>query len=155
MTKRTALDWFFRQIISKPSWQKCSYVWPLGGDTPSLFNKVWYLNLLSLHRQLYKGRLNIPIKAMLGYQSHDDTSSKSGSTTKNMYSIWTPSLPTRCRFKQLPNCISTGTWLSTTVVSFPFIKRFVHVYRRAPPNWSTQGGDWKIWLKMMFMSKRT
>ncbi|TNM99974.1 hypothetical protein fugu_013007 [Takifugu bimaculatus] len=37
--------------------------------------------------QLYKERLNIPIKAMLGYQSHDDTSSKSGSTTKNMYSI--------------------------------------------------------------------
>ncbi|TKS85643.1 Methylcytosine dioxygenase TET1 [Collichthys lucidus] len=37
--------------------------------------------------QLYKERLNIPIKAMIGYQSHDDTSSKSGSTTKNMYSV--------------------------------------------------------------------
>uniref|UniRef100_A0A8C6UUJ3 Eukaryotic translation initiation factor 4E family member 1c n=1 Tax=Neogobius melanostomus TaxID=47308 RepID=A0A8C6UUJ3_9GOBI len=37
--------------------------------------------------QLYKERLNIPIKALIGYQSHDDTSSKSGSTTKNMYSV--------------------------------------------------------------------
>uniref|UniRef100_A0A3P8T4K2 Eukaryotic translation initiation factor 4E family member 1c n=1 Tax=Amphiprion percula TaxID=161767 RepID=A0A3P8T4K2_AMPPE len=37
--------------------------------------------------QLYKERLNLPIKAMIGYQSHDDTSSKSGSTTKNMYSV--------------------------------------------------------------------
>uniref|UniRef100_A0A3Q0T5J3 Eukaryotic translation initiation factor 4E family member 1c n=1 Tax=Amphilophus citrinellus TaxID=61819 RepID=A0A3Q0T5J3_AMPCI len=37
--------------------------------------------------QLYKERLNLPMKAMIGYQSHDDTSSKSGSTTKNMYSV--------------------------------------------------------------------
>nr|XP_057910295.1 eukaryotic translation initiation factor 4E family member 1c isoform X2 [Doryrhamphus excisus]XP_057910304.1 eukaryotic translation initiation factor 4E family member 1c isoform X2 [Doryrhamphus excisus]XP_057910314.1 eukaryotic translation initiation factor 4E family member 1c isoform X2 [Doryrhamphus excisus] len=37
--------------------------------------------------QLYKDCLKIPIKAMLGYQSHDDTSSKSGSTTKNMYTV--------------------------------------------------------------------
>lgn len=45
------------------------------------------VNLLFFHRQLYKERLNIPMKAMMGYQSHDDTSSKSGSTTKNMYSV--------------------------------------------------------------------
>lgn len=51
------------------------------------FVKARHLKLLSLHRQLYKERLNIPIKAMFSYQSHDDTSSKSGSTTKNMYSI--------------------------------------------------------------------
>ncbi|XP_034041238.1 eukaryotic translation initiation factor 4E family member 1c isoform X1 [Thalassophryne amazonica] len=37
--------------------------------------------------QLYKERLKLPMKAMIGYQSHDDTSSKSGSTTKNMYSV--------------------------------------------------------------------
>ncbi|XP_011491496.1 eukaryotic translation initiation factor 4E isoform X2 [Oryzias latipes] len=37
--------------------------------------------------QLYKERLNLPMKAIIGYQSHDDTSSKSGSTTKNMYSV--------------------------------------------------------------------
>nr|XP_061794182.1 eukaryotic translation initiation factor 4E-like isoform X1 [Nerophis lumbriciformis] len=37
--------------------------------------------------QTYKDILSIPSKAMLGYQSHDDTSSKSGSTTKNMYSV--------------------------------------------------------------------
>ncbi|CAB1312822.1 unnamed protein product [Coregonus sp. 'balchen'] len=38
-------------------------------------------------RQQYKERLSIPIKLLIGYQSHDDTSSKSGSTTKNMYSV--------------------------------------------------------------------
>uniref|UniRef100_A0A8D0A9J7 Eukaryotic translation initiation factor 4E family member 1c n=1 Tax=Sander lucioperca TaxID=283035 RepID=A0A8D0A9J7_SANLU len=37
--------------------------------------------------QNYKERLSVPIKALIGYQSHDDTSSKSGSTTKNMYSV--------------------------------------------------------------------
>ncbi|XP_077470234.1 eukaryotic translation initiation factor 4E family member 1c isoform X2 [Stigmatopora argus] len=37
--------------------------------------------------QTYKNLLSIPNKAMLGYQSHEDTSSKSGSTTKNMYSV--------------------------------------------------------------------
>ncbi|XP_060728317.1 eukaryotic translation initiation factor 4E family member 1c isoform X1 [Tachysurus vachellii] len=37
--------------------------------------------------QQYKERLNLPIKNIIGYQSHDDTSSKSGSTTKNMYSV--------------------------------------------------------------------
>ncbi|KAF3708218.1 Methylcytosine dioxygenase TET2 [Channa argus] len=37
--------------------------------------------------QLYKERLNLPMKVLIGYQSHDDTSSKSGSTTKNMYSV--------------------------------------------------------------------
>nr|XP_054606090.1 eukaryotic translation initiation factor 4E family member 1c isoform X1 [Nothobranchius furzeri] len=37
--------------------------------------------------QLYKERLSLPVKALIGYQSHDDTSSKSGSTTKNMYSV--------------------------------------------------------------------
>uniref|UniRef100_A0A8C8HZM8 Eukaryotic translation initiation factor 4E family member 1c n=1 Tax=Oncorhynchus tshawytscha TaxID=74940 RepID=A0A8C8HZM8_ONCTS len=37
--------------------------------------------------QQYKERLSIPIKLLIGYQSHDDTSSKSGSTTKNMYSV--------------------------------------------------------------------
>ncbi|MBN3295797.1 IF4E factor, partial [Amia calva] len=37
--------------------------------------------------QQYKERLNVPIKALIGYQSHDDTSSKSGSTTKNMYTV--------------------------------------------------------------------
>ncbi|XP_016133540.1 eukaryotic translation initiation factor 4E-like [Sinocyclocheilus grahami] len=37
--------------------------------------------------QQYKERLSIPIKTLIGYQSHDDTSSKSGSTTKNMYSV--------------------------------------------------------------------
>ncbi|CAB1343852.1 unnamed protein product [Coregonus sp. 'balchen'] len=34
--------------------------------------------------QQYKERLSIPIKLLIGYQSHDDTSSKSGSTTKNI-----------------------------------------------------------------------
>ncbi|XP_012694154.1 eukaryotic translation initiation factor 4E family member 1c [Clupea harengus] len=37
--------------------------------------------------QQYKERLSIPNKTLIGYQSHDDTSSKSGSTTKNMYSV--------------------------------------------------------------------
>ncbi|XP_077053275.1 eukaryotic translation initiation factor 4E family member 1c isoform X1 [Siphateles boraxobius] len=37
--------------------------------------------------QQYKERLSIPSKTLIGYQSHDDTSSKSGSTTKNMYSV--------------------------------------------------------------------
>ncbi|XP_023678241.1 eukaryotic translation initiation factor 4E family member 1c isoform X3 [Paramormyrops kingsleyae] len=37
--------------------------------------------------QHYKERLNVPLKAGIGYQSHDDTSSKSGSTTKNMYTV--------------------------------------------------------------------
>ncbi|KAI9535361.1 translation initiation factor eIF4E [Dissostichus eleginoides] len=37
--------------------------------------------------QNYKERLSIPTKAIIGYQSHDDTSSKSGSTTKNIFSV--------------------------------------------------------------------
>ncbi|TRY60785.1 hypothetical protein DNTS_032217 [Danionella cerebrum] len=37
--------------------------------------------------QQYKDRLSLPLKMLIGYQSHDDTSSKSGSTTKNMYSV--------------------------------------------------------------------
>uniref|UniRef100_A0A8C2CNS7 Eukaryotic translation initiation factor 4E family member 1c n=1 Tax=Cyprinus carpio TaxID=7962 RepID=A0A8C2CNS7_CYPCA len=37
--------------------------------------------------QQYKERLSLPSKTLIGYQSHDDTSSKSGSTTKNMYSV--------------------------------------------------------------------
>uniref|UniRef100_H3B5X1 Eukaryotic translation initiation factor 4E family member 1c n=1 Tax=Latimeria chalumnae TaxID=7897 RepID=H3B5X1_LATCH len=38
-------------------------------------------------KQSYKERLGLPLKALIGYQSHDDTSSKSGSTTKNMYTV--------------------------------------------------------------------
>lgn len=94
---------------------------PLDGDIS------WALILyrVSSCRQLYKDRLNIPIKAMLGYQSHDDTSSKSGSTTKNMYSVWIPLFPlTRCRFKQLPKCIFTITSVVNycSVFSFWFFK---------------------------------
>ncbi|MGH0117384.1 UNVERIFIED_CONTAM: hypothetical protein FKN15_033479 [Acipenser sinensis] len=37
--------------------------------------------------QQYKERLSIPSKALIGYQSHDDTSSKSGSTTKNIFTV--------------------------------------------------------------------
>ncbi|XP_067858735.1 eukaryotic translation initiation factor 4E-like [Heptranchias perlo] len=37
--------------------------------------------------QLYKERLGLSLKALIGYQSHDDTSSKSGSTTKNLFSV--------------------------------------------------------------------
>ncbi|MGH0159782.1 UNVERIFIED_CONTAM: hypothetical protein FKN15_065791 [Acipenser sinensis] len=37
--------------------------------------------------QQYKERLNVPSKALIGYQSHDDTSSKSGSTTKNIFTV--------------------------------------------------------------------
>ncbi|XP_043911713.1 eukaryotic translation initiation factor 4E-like [Protopterus annectens] len=36
--------------------------------------------------QSYKERLGLPLKPVIGYQSHDDTSTKSGSTTKNLYS---------------------------------------------------------------------
>ncbi|XP_069756993.1 eukaryotic translation initiation factor 4E family member 1c isoform X2 [Narcine bancroftii] len=37
--------------------------------------------------QLYKERLGLSLKTVIGYQSHDDTSSKSGSTTKNLFSV--------------------------------------------------------------------
>lgn len=61
---------------------------PLDGDIKLSIGFTQYSTpIFSFHRQLYKDRLNIPIKAMIGYQSHDDTSSKSGSTTKNMYSV--------------------------------------------------------------------
>ncbi|XP_072883250.1 eukaryotic translation initiation factor 4E family member 1c isoform X3 [Hemitrygon akajei] len=36
---------------------------------------------------LYKERLGLSLKTLIGYQSHDDTSSKSGSTTKNLFSV--------------------------------------------------------------------
>lgn len=59
-------------------------------DQLSVCNVQWLMNTsvssFSL-RQQYRERLNLPIKNILGYQSHDDTSSKSGSTTKNMYSV--------------------------------------------------------------------
>lgn len=55
-------------------------------------------------RQQYKERLNLPIKSIIGYQSHDDTSSKSGSTTKNMYSVWRRL--SSCRFIKLQICIT-------------------------------------------------
>lgn len=133
-------------------------MWPLDGD----IQWVLILHRLSSCRQLYKDRLNIPIKAMLGYQSHDDTSSKSGSTTKNMYSVWTRLLPlTRCRFKQLPKCIFTITWVFNycRVVSFSFLKDVLIILSPvwAPPlakhekirqNRKISGSRFCIWAKM-------
>ena len=38
--------------------------------------------------QKFKEVLNLPHNVLVGYQSHQDTSTKTGSTTKNMYSVW-------------------------------------------------------------------
>ncbi|XP_036818878.1 eukaryotic translation initiation factor 4E isoform X2 [Oncorhynchus mykiss] len=37
--------------------------------------------------RVYKERLGIPMKMTIGYQSHSDTSTKSGSTTKNKFVV--------------------------------------------------------------------
>lgn len=40
------------------------------------------------HRRVYKERLGLPMKMTIGYQSHADTATKSGSTTKNKFVVW-------------------------------------------------------------------
>lgn len=40
-----------------------------------------------LHRRVYKERLGLPMKMTIGYQSHADTATKSGSTTKNKFVV--------------------------------------------------------------------
>ncbi len=39
-------------------------------------------------RRVYKERLGIPMNMTIGYQSHADTATKSGSTTKNKFVVW-------------------------------------------------------------------
>lgn len=41
-----------------------------------------------LLRRVYKERLGLPSKMTIGYQSHADTATKSGSTTKNKFVVW-------------------------------------------------------------------
>lgn len=48
-------------------------------------------------RRVYKERLGVPPKVIIGYQSHADTATKSGSTTKNKFVAWRPWRPRRCR----------------------------------------------------------
>lgn len=55
-----------------------------------IYKKVYvYLSTspLLLDRRVYKERLGIPPKMTIGYQSHTDTATKSGSTTKNKYVV--------------------------------------------------------------------
>lgn len=44
--------------------------------------------VVSVYRRVYKERLGIPMKMTIGYQSHADTATKSGSTTKNKFVVW-------------------------------------------------------------------
>uniref|UniRef100_UPI0035902EE7 eukaryotic translation initiation factor 4E-like n=1 Tax=Myxine glutinosa TaxID=7769 RepID=UPI0035902EE7 len=37
--------------------------------------------------RIYKERLGLSLKAHIGYESHSDTASKSGSTTKNLFTM--------------------------------------------------------------------
>uniref|UniRef100_A0A8C4NAB6 Eukaryotic translation initiation factor 4eb n=1 Tax=Eptatretus burgeri TaxID=7764 RepID=A0A8C4NAB6_EPTBU len=37
--------------------------------------------------RIYKERLGLPLKAHIGYESHSDTASKSGSTTKSLFTV--------------------------------------------------------------------
>ncbi len=39
-------------------------------------------------RRVYKERLGMPMNMTIGYQSHADTATKSGSTTKNKFVVW-------------------------------------------------------------------
>lgn len=41
----------------------------------------------SSYRRVYKERLGLPPKIVIGYQSHADTATKSGSTTKNRFVV--------------------------------------------------------------------
>lgn len=41
-----------------------------------------------VNRRVYKERLGLPMKMTIGYQSHSDTATKSGSTTKNKFVVW-------------------------------------------------------------------
>lgn len=45
----------------------------------------------SFFSRVYKERLGVPPKVVIGYQSHADTATKSGSTTKNKFVAWRPS----------------------------------------------------------------
>lgn len=45
-----------------------------------------------LFRRIYKERLGVPPKVIIGYQSHADTATKSGSSTKNKFVAWGPSV---------------------------------------------------------------
>lgn len=44
--------------------------------------------LFPVNRRVYKERLGLPMKMTIGYQSHADTATKSGSTTKNKFVVW-------------------------------------------------------------------
>lgn len=48
-------------------------------------------------RRVYKERLGVPPKVIIGYQSHADTATKSGSTTKNKFVAWGSSHPHFCK----------------------------------------------------------
>lgn len=117
--------------------------------------------LLYFHRQLYKDRLNLPMKAIIGYQSHDDTSSKSGSTTKNMYSVWTPIITVDLnRYKSTPS--HKLFELSTTVVFLPFIERVLFILHKVgafPVQWWIEELKLQerrfVWFDISNMSKRT
>ena len=147
--------------------------WPLDGDTKlALIFTQHSASILCFHRQLYKERLNLPIKAMIGYQSHDDTSSKSGSTTKNMYSVWTPPRP----FQLAVDLNNYHTQIITLLifwvvnycsVLFLLLKRelfIVCVQLELPPTWEMnrviviirrRPEKKSIWKKMSYVNKRT
>lgn len=44
-------------------------------------------SLFPVNRRVYKERLGLPMKMTIGYQSHADTATKSGSTTKNKFVV--------------------------------------------------------------------
>lgn len=53
----------------------------------SFLRTLLKLLFLFLSRRVYKERLGLPPKIVIGYQSHADTATKSGSTTKNRFVV--------------------------------------------------------------------
>lgn len=84
--------------LREPGSRDTHRVRPLAHQPPSVQVFQRSLNCLSnpvaANRRVYKERLGLPMKMTIGYQSHADTATKSGSTTKNKFVVWeTPYVP--------------------------------------------------------------
>lgn len=64
---------------------KCEHTLSDMPTSPSPCPNLILFFYLFIHRRVYKERLGVPSKVIIGFQSHADTATKSGSTTKNMF----------------------------------------------------------------------
>lgn len=133
----------------------CSPIWPLGGDTrqPCSLPGPYAFRLST--GSFIKSVWTSPSKPCWAI-SHTTTHPARAAPPPRTCTPFERLFQVAVDLNNYQTASPPGLELSTTVVSFPFIKRFVHVYR-APThtqmrNWWIRG-DWKIWLELMMRAR--